>query len=53
MSNSEEIQVELESRLQKFKPSKHMMAYKVKKYFNKRCYARKKMGIYMVVNKLR
>jgi hypothetical protein len=31
---------ELESRLQKFKPSKHRKAYRIENNFKKKCYAR-------------
>jgi hypothetical protein len=38
--NNSEKDIELKKRLQKFKPSKHKMAYRVENNFKKRCYAR-------------
>lgn len=51
MSNSEEMKArledlkahmykELQSGLQKYKPSKHRKAYRIENNFSKRCYAR-------------
>lgn len=38
--NTSEEDIILDSRLQKFKPSKHKKAYKIEKNFKKRCYSR-------------
>ncbi|HEY5584711.1 MAG TPA: hypothetical protein VIK78_09500 [Ruminiclostridium sp.] len=40
MSDGEDIKTILDSKLHKFKPSKHKMAYKLDKKIKKRCYAR-------------